>query len=295
MDKASLDDMMVFRLVVESGSFTGAALAMDLPKSNISRKVSRLEKQLGARLLERSTRSLRLTEVGQVYFQHCSRIFEEMQSANQCIEALTSTPRGKLNICASVSIGQNILAPRLATFQQQFPEVELDLQLLNRRIDLIEEGFDLAIRVGELEDSALISKRLFDVELHLYASPRYLENSLHVLKQPEDLLQHSCLYMNANEEQLKWQLVANDEKQVVETKPSFSSNDFSTLRQLAIDECGIALLPDYLCQQQIKDKTLVRVLDTWVGRKVNVNAVYPNRKSMTPKLRAMLDFLAAVT
>jgi len=293
MDKVSLDDMMVFRLVVDSGSFTGAALGMGLPKSNISRKISRLEKQLGVRLLERSTRSLGLTEVGQIYFQHCSRIYEEMQSANQCVEALSSTPSGKLKICASVSIGQNILAPRLAKFQQLLPEIELDLQLLNRRIDLIEEGFDLAIRVGELEDSALISKRLFDVELHLYASPNYLANSSHALKQPADLLQHSCLHMNANEEQLKWQLVDGEKKQAIETRPSFSSNDFSTLRQLAIDECGIALLPDYLCQQQIKDKTLVRVLDTWVGRRVNVNAVYPNRKSMTPKLRAMLDFLAA--
>lgn len=293
MDKVSLDDMMVFRLVVDSGSFTGAALAMDLPKSNISRKISRLEKQLGVRLLERSTRSLGLTEVGQIYYQHCSRIFEEVQGANQCIEALSSTPSGKLKICASVSIGQNILAPRLAQFQIQYPEIELDLQLLNRRIDLIEEGFDLAIRVGELEDSALIAKRLFDVELHLYASPGYLAASPHILKQPEDLLNYSCLHMNANEEALKWQLVAGEEKQWVEVEPSFSSNDFSTLRQLTIDGFGIALLPDYLCQQQVKGKSLVRVLDTWVGRRVSVNAVYPHRKSMTPKLKAMLDYLAS--
>ena len=154
----------------------------------------------------------------------------------------------KLKSCASVSIGQNILAPRLAAFQQKFPEIELDLQLLNRRIDLIEEGFDLAIRVGELEDSALISKRLFDVELYLYASPDYLAASPYALKQPEDLLQHFCLHMNANEEQLKWQLVDGEKKQMVKTKPSVRSNDFSTLRQLAIDDCGIALLPDYLCQ-----------------------------------------------
>lgn len=293
MDRTSLDDMMIFRLVVESGSFTGAALAIDLPKSNISRKVSRLEKQLGARLLERSTRALRLTEVGQIYYQHCSRIFEEMQSANRCIEALSSIPKGKLKICASVSIGQNILAPRLAEFQQRYPEIELDLQLLNRRIDLIEEGFDLAIRVGELEDSSLISKRLFDVELHLYASPDYLIKSPHVLKQPKDLISHSCLHMNANEDVLQWQLVAGEKKQAVETKPALCSNDFSTLRQLAVDHLGIALLPDYLCYQQVKDSSLVRVLDTWVGRKVGVNAVYPNRKSMTPKLRAMLDFLMA--
>lgn len=291
MDKASLDDMMVFRLVVESGSFTGAALAMDLPKSNISRKISRLEKQLGVRLLERSTRALGLTEVGQIYFQHCDRIFEEMQNANQCIEVLSSTPSGKLKICASVSIGQNILAPRLAKFQQLYPEIELDLQLLNRRIDLIEEGFDLAIRVGELEDSALISKRLFALELHLYTSPSYLAASPHALKQPEDLLNHSCLHMNANEEVLKWQLMAGDERQAIETKASFSSNDFFTLRQLAVDDFGIALLPDYLCLQQVRGKSLVRVLGAWVGRRIDVTAVYPNRKSMTPKLRAMLDFL----
>ncbi len=291
MDKVSLDDMMVFRLVVDNASFTGAALAMDLPKSNISRKISRLEKQLGARLLERSTRSLRLTEVGEIYFQHCRRIFEEMQSANQCIEALSSTPRGKLKVCASVSVGQNILAPRLAKFHQQYPDIELDLQLLNRRIDLIEEGFDLAIRVGELEDSTLISKHLFDVELHLYASPNYLAASPSSIKKPEDLLQHACLHMNANEELLRWQLSSAEQEELITTQASFSTNDFSTLRQLAVDELGIALLPDYLCQQQLKENSLVRVLDGWVGRVVSVNAVYPNRKSMTPKLRAMLDYL----
>lgn len=157
---------------------------------------------------------------------------------------------------------------------------------------MIEEGFNLDVWIGELEDSALISKHLFDVELNLYASPDYFSVSPHCLKQPEDLINYACLHMNTNEEVLQWQLVAGEEKQAVETKPSFSSNDFSTLRQLAVDGLGIVLLPDYLCQQQRNDRTLVRGLDEWVGRRVNVNAVYPNRKSMTPKLRAMLNYLS---
>jgi LysR family transcriptional regulator AphB len=291
MNKTSLDDMMVFRLVVESGSFTGAALAMDLPKSNISRKISRLEKQLGVRLLERSTRSLGLTEVGQVYFQHCGRIFEEMQSANQCIEALSSTPSGKLKICASVSIGQNVLAPRLAEFKRLYSEIELDFQLLNRRIDLIEEGYDLAIRVGELEDSTLISKRLFDVELHLYASPEYLNNSSSPLLIPSDLVTHSCMLMNAGSEKARWDLNMGNEVQQINLVSSLTCNDFSSLRQLTCDGLGIALLPDYLCIEELKQGKLIRVLEAWAGRRVTVNALYPNRKSMTPKLRAMLDFL----
>lgn len=291
MDKASLDDMMVFRLVVDSGSFTGAALAMNLPKSNISRKISRLEKQLGVRLLERSTRSLGLTEVGQIYFQHCSRIFEEMQSANQCVEALSSTPSGQLKICASVSIGQNILAPRLAEFKRVHPEVELDVQLLNRRIDLIEEGYDLAIRVGELEDSTLISKRLFDVELHLYASPNYLNNHSSPLLTPSDLTTHACMVMNAGSEKSRWELNTDNETQQVSLAPVVTCNDFSSLRQFTCDGLGIALLPDYLCIEELKQGKLIRVLDTWAGKRVTVNALYPNRKSMTPKLRAMLDFL----
>lgn len=290
--KVSLDDMMVFRLVVEQGSFTKAALAMGLPKSNISRKISRLENLLEARLLERSTRSLHLTQLGQVYYQHCIRIHEEAERANECVEVLSSSPKGRLRVCASVSIGQNLMVKKLASFYQQYPEIELDLQLLNRRIDLVEEGFDLAIRVGELEDSSLISKPLFELKLHLYASPDYLAGTQQGITALADLTSHHCLYMNASNDKARWFLQSQDEKRELDFQPIISCNDFSSLFQLTCDGLGVALLPDYLCTEALQQGRLIKVLPQWQGKSVAVNAIYPSRKSMTPKLRAMLDFLS---
>ncbi len=289
-----LNDMMVFRTVVEQGSFTKAANSIGLPKSNISRKVSRLEEQLGVLLLERTTRSLRLSEIGQIYYEHCVRIHEEMNSAQGCVEAMAAVPTGWLKVCASVTVGQSLLANRLAGFYGAYPQVKLDLNLSNRRIDLIEEGFDLAIRVGPSPDSNLISKRLCSVNLHLYASPQYLTKSQakKTLKIPQDLAQHNCLFMSAAAPKQRWQLTVDNQKKYVDINAAFISDDFNVLHQMAVDHMGIALLPDYLCANQLKEKNLVRVLDGCVGNSIDIYAVYASRKGVTPKLRVLLDYLA---
>ncbi len=289
-----LNDMMVFRTVVEQGSFTKAANSIGLPKSNISRKVSRLEDQLGVLLLERTTRSLRLSEIGQIYYEHCVRIHEEMNNAQGCVEAMAAVPMGWLKVCASVTVGQAILATRLADFYVAYPKVKLDLQLSNRRIDLIEEGFDLAIRVGPSPDSNLISKRLCSVNLHLYASPQYLRQSSakKTLKTPADLAQHNCLFMSASEPKPRWQLTIDNQKKYIDINPHFISDDFNVLLQMAVDNLGIALLPDYICRDKLKEKKLVRVLDVCGGNSLDVYAVHTSRKGVTPKLRVLLDYLA---
>lgn len=288
-----LNDMMVFRTVVEKGSFTGAANSIGLPKSNISRKISRLEENLGVLLLERSTRSLRLSEIGQIYYEHCVRIHEEMTNASHCVEAMSAVPKGWLKVGASVAVGQSLLADKIAGFYQEFSEVKVDLQLNNRRIDIIEEGFDLAIRVGPSPDSSLISRKLCSVDLHLYASQQYLTGNIAnaPLKQAEDLKQHNCLFMSDSSHKQRWQLFEDGKQHHVEFEASFISDDFSVIYQQVLNGLGIALLPDYMCEQALKDNKVQRVLDNLVGRSVDIYAVYASRKGVTPKLRVFLDYL----
>ncbi len=288
---SDLNDMMVFRLVVEQGSFTGAANAIGLPKSNISRKVSRLEDSLGVLLLERSTRSLRLSEIGQIYYEHCVRIHDEMDSAYHCVEAMAAVPKGWLKVGASVAVGQSLLAPKLAQFYKQYPDVKVDLQLSNRRIELIEESYDLAIRVGPSQDSNLISKKLCSVDLNLYASAGYLKKSP-TLKKADQLIQHECLFMSDSSQKPRWELFEGEEKQTFKFKPVFISDDYSVIFQQVIEGMGVALLPEYMCVQELKTKKLKRVLPNVVGRSVDIYAVYASRKGVTPKLRVFIDYLA---
>lgn len=290
-----LNDMMVFRTVVEKGSFTGAAHSIGLPKSNISRKISRLEESLGVLLLERSTRSLRLSEIGQIYYEHCVRIHEEMTNASHCVEAMSAIPRGWLKVAASVAVGQSLLANKIAGFYQNYPEVKVDLQLSNRRIDIIEEGIDLAIRVGASPDSSLISRKLCSVDLHLYASQKYLDEHLKTapLKHPSDLKQHHCLFMSDSSHKQRWQLFEQETQHHIDFEATFISDDFSVIHQQVLNGLGIALLPDYMCEQALKDKKIQRVLDNLVGRSVDIYAVYASRKGVTPKLRVFLDYLIA--
>ncbi|AQQ66427.1 hypothetical protein Mag101_01260 [Microbulbifer agarilyticus] len=289
---ADLNDMMVFRAVVDQGSFTGAATELGLPKSNISRKVSRLEESLGARLLERSTRALHLTEVGRLYYEHCVRIAEEISSAEQVIEAHSAQPKGWIKLCTSVTLGQALISPLLPTFREQYPEVHVDMMLTNRRVDIIEEGFDLAIRAGESPDSNLVSRRLYTASLNLYASPQYVETRrADKITQLEELHQHCCLHMNANSERARWQLFNGNEEHTFEFQPEMRCNDFSSIQQQVINGGGISLLPDYLCQQDIQAGNLIQVLPGWSGKSVSVYGIFPSRKGVSPKIRAFLDYL----
>lgn len=293
----NLNDMMVFASVVKTGSFTATALAFELPKSNISRKITRLEQNIGARLLERSTRTQRLTEIGKVYYQHCLRIQEELQNAELSVTSLMAAPKGLLTICTSISVGQGLLSPYLAKFKQVYPEVQIKLHLTNRRVDLIEEGFDLVLRVGELPDSNLVAKKLCSREIHLYASPDYLATKqldarLH--DSPEQLEQLDCLFMNQISNKAQWQLNRSTKKEAftVNFSPAFYCDDFNVLSQLAQDGAGITALPDYIARDAVTQGRLVRVLPLWLVKTVDIYALYPSHKGAMPKLSALLNFLS---
>lgn len=288
-----LNDMIVFMKVVDVGSFTQAADQLNLPKSNISRKVTRLEQSLGVRLLERSTRSLHLTEIGRVYYQHCQRINEEVINADHCVQAMATIASGTIKLCCSVGVGQELLTPLLSKFKQQYPLINFDLELTNRRVDIIDEGFDLVIRIGESPDSNLISKKLLTVGMHLYATDHYIAKAQqqgHLLKTFEDIKDHQCLYMNAMEGKPRWELFEHTEKRYIEFTPAIQANDFYMLRAFAEQGLGITLLPDYFVRA---NSALTSVLPNLIGRSVNLYAVYPSRKGVTPKIKALLDFLSS--
>lgn len=288
MLNCDLNDLMVFTTVVEQGSFTGAAEAYNTPKSNISRKITRLENNLGVRLLERSTRSLNLTEIGQRYYEYCRRIKEELDAADSAVESMLEKPQGRLRICTSLGVGQSLLSEHLANFCLNNPDIELDLTLTNRRVDLIEEGFDLAFRVGELADSSLVAKRLCSIKLRLYAAPNFgFENLTH----PSELSSQPLMLMSAKERSADWRLFSESTEHHLSFKPSVRCDDFSMLKRMAVQGLGITELPDYMAKEFVENGKLINILPDWRFKPVDLYALYPSHRGAMPKVRALLDYL----
>ena len=289
-----LNDMAIFAKVAELQGISPAARALRMPKSKISRRMAALEDELGVRLLERSTRAVHLTEVGEIYFQHCKRIVEEASSARESVTQMLEAPRGHLRISASVAIGQHLLTPFLGEFMALNPEIELEVQLENRRVDLIREGYDLVVRLGNLEDSALISKSLGEDHAILVASTSYLKE-MGTPQRLSDLKNHRFLVMGDSRRFDHWALVGPDERhETVDVGQYATLNDLTMIRQVAIDGGGIALLPRYLCSDDvISSGELCQVLSKWRSPTIRFYALYPSHRSMTLKLRALLDFLVA--
>ena len=288
MLNCDLNDLMVFATVVEQGSFTGAAESYNTPKSNISRKITRLENHLGVRLLERSTRSLHLTEVGQRYYEYCRRIKDELDAADSAVESMLEKPQGRLRICTSLGVGQSLLSEHLANFCLQNPEIELDLALTNRRVDLIEEGFDLAFRVGELADSSLVAKRLCSINLKLYAAPKH---GFEKLSHPSELSEQPLMLMSAKERSADWRLISDNNEHHISFTPSVRCDDFSMLKRMAIQGLGITELPDYMAEEFVENGKLINILPDWTFKPVDLYALYPSHRGATPKVRALLDYL----
>ncbi len=284
-----LNELAVFTYVVEHGGFTAAAEATQLPKSNISRRIASLEERLCVRLLERTTRKVHVTEIGDIYYRHCRRMLDEADDADLYVEQAMEIPRGTLRVSASVTTGQHLLAPMAAEFMAQYPEVQFELVWTNRRVDVIDEGFDLAIRIGPLQDSSLVARGLGQWRLCLYASAEYLK-ARGTPQKPEDLHDHDCLLMSDMRGSNQWTLSTGDVTEQVVLTPRASVNDFDTLRRMVADGGGIAILPSYMHFGDYHNR-LVRVLDDWAGRLIELHAIFPSHRGATPKVRAFLDFL----
>ncbi len=286
-----LNDMLLFAQVVEAGSFTAAARDLSMPKSTLSRRISKLEAQLDCRLLQRTTRSLRLTDVGSDFYSHCQRMVQEAKNAEQAVNLSQETPRGLLRVTAPVEFGTNLLGVLAAEYLQCFPEVRLELDLSNHFVDLVEEGFDLALRAGRLEDSSLIAKRLGESRLLVCAAPSYL--ALHgAPATPKQLGAHNCLVYPGQDGRTLLQFSGPNNMTPIQLEGKLTANSMSTLRDAAIAGLGIAILPLTLCREEIEQDLLRPILEDWKLPVDGIYAVYPSARHLTPKLRSFIDFIA---
>jgi DNA-binding transcriptional LysR family regulator len=287
-----LGNMEAFVEVANARSFSAAARRLQISKSLISRQIAALECELRARLFNRTTRSLTLTEAGQRYYDQAVKILAEIEEANLSVTQLQAAPRGRLRVNAPMSFGYLHLAPAMPDFLARFPDVEIDMTMNDRIVDVVEEGFDLAVRIGRLPDSSLVARKLAPIRTVICASPAYLEQ--HGTPQtPDDLKRHHCLcYTNVAPSE-EWRFVGADGRSSsVEVKGRFRANNGDTLRTAALGGLGIAHLPSFIVGRDLQAATLVSLLADFVPRDLALHAVYPHSRHLSPKTRSFIDFLA---
>lgn len=286
-----LDGIAAFARVVDSGSFSGAARRLGLSKSAVSAHVQRLEERLGIRLLNRTTRRLSVTEAGAAYYRHCARILAEAEAAEQAAGALQREPCGTLHISAPDSFGWMHVAPAVPAFLERYAELSVDITLSPAHVDLVDEGLDLAIRIGVLKNSPLIVRRLAPSRLVVCAAPAYLE--AHGMPgEPDDLANHNCLCTSLLPWGDEWRLAGSPGEMRVAVSGSFRSNNAEMLRTAALDGIGIAVLPTWAVAESLRTGALRRILDPWEPPASTIYAVYPGHRLISMKVRAFVDHLA---
>lgn len=287
-----LANMEAFVRVAETKSFSEAARRLRSSKSLISRQVAALEEELGVRLFHRTTRSLSLTDEGRGYHTQVTRILSEIEEANMSVSQSQAAPRGRLRVSAPMSFGILHLAPAIRDFLTRYPEVELDLSLNDRYVDVVDEGFDLAIRIGRLTDSSLVARKLARHRMILCASPDYLKQH-NAPKDPDDLKRHQCLCYSTNSLAPEWLFVTKDGKPwPVAIAGRLHANNGDVLRTAALQGLGIIYLPSFIVGADVQASALVSLLPEFVPTDSAIHAVYPHTRHLSPKVRAFIDFLA---
>jgi DNA-binding transcriptional LysR family regulator len=283
-----LNEIVVFARVVQAGSFTAAARQLELPKSTVSRRVADLEERLGARLLQRTTRRLSLTDVGQTYYQHAARVLAELEAAELAVTRLQEVPRGLLRITMPLNFGH--LGPAVSSFLERYPEVEVEVVCADRIVDLVQEGFDLAVRAGPLADSTLVARSLGAMRRLAVASPAFVSR-YGAPKEPEELAGLPCVVFGADPSRTRWSLQSDERIVSVTVRPRLTVNDFDFLDEAARAGLGVAMIPDFRCVAPLRSRHLVRLLPDWSSPGVPVHAVYPSTRHLSPKVTAFLEHL----
>lgn len=288
---SSASDIAVFVRVVELGSFTKAADALEVSKAAVSKYVNRLEQRLGARLMHRTTRRLTLTEAGQALYGRSSAALAELGEAENDVAQLTGKPRGTLRVSAPTYFGSTTLAPHVKEFRGRYPEIALDLDLSDRLVDLVKERFDVAIRISAMHDSSLVATRLAPCPTALVASPVYLRHH-GTPTTPADLSSHEGLGYSIVRTPNEWRFRAPKGRWVTITVRSTirCNNDFA-LKQFALDGLGIVFFPRFFVENELASGKLVQVLEDYPGPDLSINAVYETRRHLLPKVRSFLNFL----
>ncbi|MFW5876434.1 MAG: LysR family transcriptional regulator [Myxococcota bacterium] len=287
-----LTSMAVFARVVEARSFSEAARRLGLSKSAVSKRIARLEDDLGAPLLVRTTRRIALTEAGSAFYEHCARIVSAAQEARSQITDAGSEPRGSLRVNVPVTLGEMYLAPVLPRFAARYPDVHVEVTTDDGFVNVVDEGYDVVVRVAALEDSSLIARKLASDRRVVCGSPDYLR-LMGTPTHPHDLLQHNCLryaHMTVRDE---WQFQGPEGRLSVSARGTFKANNGLLLKEAALQGLGLIVGPRFMVSEELARGRLVTVLDDYAGPEHGVYAMYAQRRHVSPKVRVFVDFLVA--
>ena len=288
-----LNDMVLFTEVVQRGGFSAAARHLGMPPSRVSRRLSRLEAEVGVRLLQRTTRSLSLTPAGEVFLRHCQAMRDEAEAAYAAVAQVQQEPRGLLRISCPVTLAHTVLSTVFAQFLIRYPQVELEVEVSNRVVDPVADGIDVALRVrSTLSDSAsYIVKRLGETGAILVAQPSLLAR-FDPVRGPADLVKLPTVAMSARQGQNEWELYGPEGASLTVThRPRYMASDLLTLREGVEQGIGVGILHDYMCCDALKAGRLVQVLPQWAPLPGIIHAVFASRRGMAPAVRHFLDYL----
>lgn len=288
----SLDLIRTYLSVVDTDSFTAAGRKLGKSKALVSKHISELEARLGARLLHRTTRSIGITEIGRAYYERAQQIIADFDSLEEQIKSQTGAPRGLLKLTAPQTLGEMAVMDMLTAFRRSQPAVTLDVLLADRTVDLVAEGFDVAIRVSTMTDSSLIARKLCDMRIPLCAAPAYLKRA-GAPKTPEALVEHHCVVDTNIRWRESWRFERQGSPVIVKVKPDFAVNSASAVRDALIGGLGIGFCPEFAVAKDVKAGRLVTLFDDQVPTTHGVFLVYPHRNHLSAKVRAFLDFAIA--
>lgn len=282
-----LNEMAIFAVVVGSGSFTKAADKLKLPKSTVSRKVSQLEKRVGVRLINRTTRNLKPTETGKLYYEHCLRMVEQADEADRVVNNMQAEPSGLLRISTPLAFGTPFFTRALKRFLEQYPKVSIEIVADDKSVDLLELEIDMAFRVGPLSDSSLVTRNLGSARLALCASPEYI-SKYGTPKNLDDLKNHTCISHSASQ----WLFRGpNDQTIEVDSKPRMSANDMMMVRHMVLSGFGIGAAPQILISEDVKSGRLVHLLPNTPFVERTFYMVFPSRREPPSKVVAFTEFI----
>lgn len=276
-----------FVAVAEAGSFTAASKRLGISTAQVSRQISALENRLATKLFYRTTRKVSVTDAGQIYYQHCRQVLDGLEEAERALGHLQTSPRGKLKVTAPTTFGENKVVPLLNDFIAQYPELEVECRLTNQKVDLVDAGFDLAIRLGRLEDSSMIAKRLGARRQFVCASHAYLSvhGEPHLLS---ELDHHNCLKGTL----AYWRFQEKGQEKNIRINGNFSCNSGKALLDAALKGLGIVQLPDYYVRQHIERGQLIPLLQNFQPSDEGIWALYPHNRHLSPKVRLLVDHLS---
>lgn len=276
-----------FVKVAETESFTQAAKELAISTAQVSRQVSALEQRLHIKLFYRTTRKVSLTQEGSIYYQHCRSVLDGLDAAERAVTNLQSRPKGKIKLTAPVTYAELNILPLLNSFLKKHPDVQITVNLTNVQVDLVEEGYDVAIRLGTLQDSTLMARKLSDRRSYVCASPAYIKKCGTPYSLSE-LASHNCLLGSLDH----WRFKQGGRQKLVRVNGSLSCNSGSGLLDAALKGLGLVQLPDYYVQKLIEKGKLLSVLDEYAETGEGVWAVYPHNRHLSPRIRLLVDYLA---